>query len=333
MAGKKIFISYSRADTDYVSNLVETLRQKGFDVWFDKNIRTGSEWDNTIEKEIKAADAMVLVLSKTSVASDNVKDEMSYAMQLSKSVNPIKIEECDVPMRLARKQFLDFTEIGYEGGVSKLVDDINHNLNVPHIAKETPKPSLSSSESSSYKRVSQPKARSNKKLFFIGAAVVALLAILYITNAITFKDASDDFAVDKIEGASADDVAWNNALSINSIKGYLDYFAKYSEDGKHLQEASDKMDELSNAEGVVLFSEIQEGNKENYFHIYKGGFEDETSTPEVGQYIISLRDNVVDRSLNGGMDSGDTIQKDQIASVLQVRDVEGEVLCKIAYHQ
>ncbi|NNK53029.1 MAG: toll/interleukin-1 receptor domain-containing protein, partial [Flavobacteriaceae bacterium] len=124
MSKKKVFISYSRADSDYVSGLVDALRSKGFDVWFDKNIRSGNEWDNTIEREIKNADAMVLILSDTSVQSDNVKDEMSYAMQLSKSVIPIKIEECDVPMRLARKQFIDFTQVGFDPGVNRLVDDI-----------------------------------------------------------------------------------------------------------------------------------------------------------------------------------------------------------------
>ncbi len=128
MASKKIFISYSRSDTEYVSTLVQAFRKQGFDVWFDKNIITGNDWDDTIEEEIKSADAMVIILSKTSVKSDNVKDEMSFAMSMGKSVNPIKIEECIIPMRLARKQFLDFTKMGHEAGFERLIKDIHSNL-------------------------------------------------------------------------------------------------------------------------------------------------------------------------------------------------------------
>jgi hypothetical protein len=158
MSKKKIFISYSRADSDYVSRLVDALRNKGFDVWFDENIRTGNEWDNTIEREIKNSDAMVLILSNTSVQSDNVKDEMSYAMQLNISVIPIKIEECDVPMRLARKQFIDFTQVGFDQGVDRLVDDIGHALDVPATeASATQKPL----DSTGSETVQQSKASNN----------------------------------------------------------------------------------------------------------------------------------------------------------------------------
>jgi len=136
MEKRKLFVSYSRADTEYVSKLVDSLRKVGFDVWFDANIRTGDEWDDVIEREIKNSDAMVLILSKSSVNSNNVKDEMSFAMQLNKGINPIKIEECDVPMRLARKQFTDFTKIEYKQGIHKLVDDIQYKLQ--DLEKEKP---------------------------------------------------------------------------------------------------------------------------------------------------------------------------------------------------
>ncbi len=200
MSKKKIFISYSRADSDYVSRLVDAFRSKGFDVWFDKNIRSGNEWDNTIEREIKNADAMVLILSNTSVQSDNVKDEMSYAMQLSKNVIPIKIEECDVPMRLARKQFIDFTQVGFDQGVNRLVDDISHALDVPapeasaakaeqkplgSTGSETvqqnkasnitqPKEHISRETETAPHRQSSGKKKKNPMIYVLGVAIIAL---------------------------------------------------------------------------------------------------------------------------------------------------------------
>jgi len=160
-----------------------------------------------------------------------------------------------------------------------------------------------------------------------------IIGVLYVTDVINVEDSSDDFVVDMIEGAATEEEAWANTRSIHTIKGYLDYMAKYSEEGIYLEEAGDHMDLLSNAEGVVQFSETSDGDKENYFHIYKGGFDDETNTPEVGQYIISLADNIVNSTLVGGDgDSENTIKKDEVATVLQVQNVDGVVFCKISYH-
>ena len=166
MEKRKLFVSYSRADTEYVSKLVKSLRKVGFDVWFDKNIRTGDEWDDVIEQEIKNSDAMVLILSKSSVNSNNVKDEMSYAMQLNKGIHPVKIEECDVPMRLARKQYTDFTQTGYDQGMNKLVDDIKHKLGGFGKTESPPKPNL------------DPKAKSKLPLFIIIGLVVVVVVVL-----------------------------------------------------------------------------------------------------------------------------------------------------------
>ncbi len=180
MAEKKIFISYSRRDTDYVSSLVTALREQGFDVWFDKNIRTGTDWDDTIESELKKADAVVLILSKTSVTSDNVKDEISYAIGLNKSVNPIKIEECDVPMRLARKQFVDFTALGHEAGFERLVSDLKRTLEIADEKKEIPKGSFTPpvSKAISANPISEKKPSKLIPYIIGGVAAIVLAVVL-----------------------------------------------------------------------------------------------------------------------------------------------------------
>ncbi len=120
---KRLFISYSRADKDYVRHLVDVLRKQDFDIWFDEQIPVGQGWDDVLETQIKKADAMVLVLSQTSVASENVKDEIAFAKRSNIPVIPIKIEECDVPLRMVRTQFIDFTQ-GFDLGAQRLVDDL-----------------------------------------------------------------------------------------------------------------------------------------------------------------------------------------------------------------
>lgn len=206
MYSPKIFISYSRDNKLYVSSLVKAFRDEGFTVWFDNHIKTGEDWDSSIEREIKEADALVMVLSETSVASENVKDEMSYAMSLNKHINPIKIEECDVPMRLARKQFIDFTKLGHEAGFQKLVGDIKQNLGVteleggttsktvftpnidPKSNKATPKPPQQKeiptqpNKTTSHQPQSQPAhatPKKNSKVPFIIGGVLLLAVAAY----------------------------------------------------------------------------------------------------------------------------------------------------------
>ena len=50
-----------------------------------------------------------MVLSPRSVASDNVADEISFAIDGGKSVLPVMIERCSLPLRITRMQVIDAT--------------------------------------------------------------------------------------------------------------------------------------------------------------------------------------------------------------------------------
>ncbi|AFL82146.1 TIR domain-containing protein [Aequorivita sublithincola DSM 14238] len=226
MAAKKIFISYSRRDTEYVSSLVEALRKQGFEVWFDKNIRTGTDWDDTIESELKKADAIVLILSQTSVASENVKDEISYAIGLDKPVNPIKIEECDVPMRLARKQFVDFTAMGHEAGFERLVNDLKQTLKLAEENKSVPKGSFKPPIANIN---SVPQKKSKKIVpYLIGGLITIVLFIILILNF------TDDSSTDQINNSNETVVQQQtkNSDSQNEINGLNLKKVVYTKDGE-----------------------------------------------------------------------------------------------------
>lgn len=115
-----IFFSYSRDDSEFVLNLAKEMRAEGADVWLDQlDIKPGSRWDKSIEDALDASDAVLVILSKTSVDSNNVMDEVSYALEEEKTVIPVLFEECDVPFRIRRLQFADFTE-SHEKGMATL---------------------------------------------------------------------------------------------------------------------------------------------------------------------------------------------------------------------
>ncbi len=299
MASKKIFISYSRNDTEYVSSLVQALRQLGFDVWFDKNIMTGNDWDDTIEEEISNADTVILILSKTSVASENVKDEMSYALSLGKSVNPIKIEECNVPMRLARKQFIDFAILGHDIGFQRLVKDINlqleedDNLQVPQGTFVPP--------ISPQKPIYQPKKPkpNNNLLYIIGGVMVGgamVVAFIFILIAVFTPKNNDSYSEtnDSIESydetlpdatVMAEDVDWKSTYNKNNLDSYIAYLYNYGRTSKYYANAYSEINKfLPNTATVWYGTKGGEFNFSRYLYY----FGDQTTPPQYEDIITPL---------------------------------------------
>ena len=59
-----VFISYSRADRDFVHRLHEALASRGYDVWVDwEDIPPSAEWLAEIRSGVLSADGVIYVLS------------------------------------------------------------------------------------------------------------------------------------------------------------------------------------------------------------------------------------------------------------------------------
>lgn len=313
MSKTKVFISYSRADTEYVSHLVDALRERGFDTWFDANIRTGNEWDNAIEREIKAAQVMVLILSESSVASDNVKDEMSYALQLNKFVNPIKIGECDIPMRLARRQFIDFDAIGFEEGLNRLIEDMQHQVAesstikpdttvaaamvekitkkpkpvapvVPKKAAEPPKAPIASNQTTPPAPVSKPPPKKNKHLLYYiaGGIAILLLGAFVIPKLVPDKD-KEAFDAALLQDSKS---GYESYLTTNS-QGKFALQARDSVESKIAQERAAASVKLIQKEDLEWKNAVKEGDKVAY-QIYVRAY------PE-GRYVSKAIDSIKKR--------------------------------------
>ena len=104
------FLSYSRADEEFAVRLANDLQSLGVAMWVDRfNIRPSEHWDRAIERAIRACQKMVVILSPRSVASENVADEISLAIDAGKPVIPVMIEPCALPLRLTRRHLIDAT--------------------------------------------------------------------------------------------------------------------------------------------------------------------------------------------------------------------------------
>src|SRR5688572_6184290 len=108
------FISYSRAHSAFVVRLARDLKSAGFDVWLDQlDIPKGARWDDAIEAAVEKSSTFMIVLSPESIESQNVKDELSYAIDAGKHILPVVIQPCNIPLRLRRFQYVDFTDKPY----------------------------------------------------------------------------------------------------------------------------------------------------------------------------------------------------------------------------
>ncbi len=120
MAKPFIFISYARADAQFVIGLAEKLRSVRVSLWLDQlDIRPGDPWEESIEKALEDCESVLLVLSPASMESVNVKDEVSYAIEEGKRIVPLLYQACKIPLRLRRLHYVDFTA-SFDAGMSAL---------------------------------------------------------------------------------------------------------------------------------------------------------------------------------------------------------------------
>ena len=120
---RKTFLSYSRVNKDFAIKLAKELKSEGFDIWLDQlDIPAGSRWDREVEKALRESEIFMIILTKSSVDSENVLDEIGYAIDNSKRFLPVLLESCEVPLRLRRFQYVDFTNKSFDDGVESAKD-------------------------------------------------------------------------------------------------------------------------------------------------------------------------------------------------------------------
>lgn len=104
-----LFISYAHADRRRVEqDVVNLLRNGGHNPWYDLNLTVGQDWQAELFQTIAEADAVIYVLSPTSVRSEWCEWEVQSAMKLGKAVIPIMLKKTVTPDFLATVQYVDF---------------------------------------------------------------------------------------------------------------------------------------------------------------------------------------------------------------------------------
>ena len=116
------FISYSKKDSGFAYKLADDLTASGFTIWIDRSIGGGEDWREDIEKNLKAAGDVIVVVSQNSMASDWVRHEGSLAYGWEKHLIPVLIENvAALPPWLEEYQWIDFVNKPYDFAYTDLV--------------------------------------------------------------------------------------------------------------------------------------------------------------------------------------------------------------------
>jgi hypothetical protein len=109
-----VFISYSHSDRDFAEKLALQLVKERAPVWIDRwELNVGDSLIQRIQDAVAGASALLVVLSKASVASAWAKKELTAGLQRELEekrvvVLPVLLEDCEVPLFLRDKLYADF---------------------------------------------------------------------------------------------------------------------------------------------------------------------------------------------------------------------------------
>ena len=126
-----VFISYSRKDDDFATQLETELEAKGIDAWTDHDLEAGELWRKGIDDAIEQCFAVLAVMSKNGKISEYVTYEWSYALGVGVTVIPLILEEVKLHPKLEELQYLNFSE-EFDAPFKKLLRRLK-NLEIKHL--------------------------------------------------------------------------------------------------------------------------------------------------------------------------------------------------------
>jgi len=124
----QVFLSYSEKNREMMESVRKYLMRHGITVWTNQtDIKTGSEFQQAINRGIEAADNFVYLLSPESLKSEYCRQELSHAFNLNKRIFSVLIKPTDlekIPPELQKLQFINLTEEQYHKSLDNLIKEL-----------------------------------------------------------------------------------------------------------------------------------------------------------------------------------------------------------------
>jgi hypothetical protein len=208
----KIFLCHCNEDKPIVSKIHFHLLKTGCDSWLDAGkLLGGQDWNLEIQKAIRSADVFIIFLSRNSIGKEGfIQKEIRMALDIEEEkpegvifIIPVILDECRVPHRLTRWQYLNIKQ---EGFWRKIIDSLNARAvqvgknpvvfsNAPSIHDQLPKAEAKSKPAS--EKIHQQTKPPDKKeedlsfLRFIGTYVIS--AVCGALAAVMLRLLSDEY--------------------------------------------------------------------------------------------------------------------------------------------
>ena len=212
----KVFISYAHEDEEVKDNLDKFLislkKSDKIDVWNDRAITAGTEWDKKIKEELESADLILLIISVDFLNSSYIwKKELDIAMQRHETqdarVIPIiarSADWSDMPFRKLQ---------GLPGDGKTISESLNKDRTYTDIVKAIKGVVDEMLEKKKYKSMvfKNEKQEGKTKLFFSVATPHTMIQVNYI-NALKEKFSTKGFQLTTLGGND-----WNDEDPIKPI--------------------------------------------------------------------------------------------------------------------
>jgi hypothetical protein len=127
----QIFISYAKEDKNKAEDIYNKLLKLNFKPWLDTNdILPGERWADSIQRAIRKSDFFLALFSNNSIEKRGfLQREFKQALDIWQEkleddiyFIPVRLEDCEVPIRFRDFQSVDLFS---DGDLSKLVKAIN----------------------------------------------------------------------------------------------------------------------------------------------------------------------------------------------------------------
>ena len=106
LSGRDIFISYSREDRPAARHFAKCFADEGFVVWWDATLQAGETFDEVIERELKAARAVVVLWSPRpngspdhSLTNPGASSTYAQPCEAANAATPVRACSSDRPRR------------------------------------------------------------------------------------------------------------------------------------------------------------------------------------------------------------------------------------------
>lgn len=93
-----VFISYAHVDSKTVLPIIDAMKKRGINIWYDNGIEAGSEWPEYIAMKVNFCTKFVSFISEAYLSSQNCTRELNFAVSRRKELLSVYLEDVNLSL-------------------------------------------------------------------------------------------------------------------------------------------------------------------------------------------------------------------------------------------